>query len=268
MESHSISAGLDYLGVGPEHSWLKDLGRAQYRPVTDAEAMDALRLLSRTEMLDGQLHGRMQRFWPMGQQQLDAQYQAGRLHGLLQLYDEQGELVQSAQYRNGQQHGLTLAARELAQRAGAPVPGLGGAQGAFNGGVVGGLLDGDTVSYDEAGAQSARLHYQAGRLEGRAQFFLHGRLVRAVSYRAGLLEGEATDYDQEGTVVQTISHQANLPHGPTRRYWPDGQLMEEQFHQHGLPVAPPTRFDAKGRLLEAKQGTASLLARLEKLVRG
>jgi tryptophan synthase beta chain len=49
MESHSISAGLDYPGVGPEHSWLKDLGRVQYRPVTDAAAMDALRLLSRTE---------------------------------------------------------------------------------------------------------------------------------------------------------------------------------------------------------------------------
>jgi tryptophan synthase beta chain len=49
MESHSISAGLDYPGVGPEHSWLKDLGRATYRPITDAEAMDALRLLSRTE---------------------------------------------------------------------------------------------------------------------------------------------------------------------------------------------------------------------------
>ena len=49
VESHSISAGLDYPGVGPEHSWLKDLGRATYRPITDAEAMDALRLLSRTE---------------------------------------------------------------------------------------------------------------------------------------------------------------------------------------------------------------------------
>ena len=49
MESHSISAGLDYPGVGPEHSWLKDLGRAQYRGISDAEAMDALRLLSRTE---------------------------------------------------------------------------------------------------------------------------------------------------------------------------------------------------------------------------
>jgi tryptophan synthase beta chain len=49
VESHSISAGLDYPGVGPEHAWLKDSGRAEYRPVTDAAAMDAFRLLSRTE---------------------------------------------------------------------------------------------------------------------------------------------------------------------------------------------------------------------------
>lgn len=49
VESHSISAGMDYPGVGPEHSFLSDLGRAEYVPVTDAAAMDALRLLSRTE---------------------------------------------------------------------------------------------------------------------------------------------------------------------------------------------------------------------------
>lgn len=49
IESHSISAGLDYPGVGPEHSWLSAIGRAQYRPVTDAAAMEALRLLTRTE---------------------------------------------------------------------------------------------------------------------------------------------------------------------------------------------------------------------------
>jgi tryptophan synthase beta chain len=49
LESHSISAGLDYPGVGPEHSWLKDIGRAEYIPVTDSEAMEALRSLSRTE---------------------------------------------------------------------------------------------------------------------------------------------------------------------------------------------------------------------------
>jgi len=48
-ESYSISAGLDYPGVGPEHALLKDLGRATYEPVTDAEAMDAFALLCRTE---------------------------------------------------------------------------------------------------------------------------------------------------------------------------------------------------------------------------
>jgi tryptophan synthase beta chain len=49
IESHSISAGLDYPGVGPEHSWLKDIGRARYEPVTDAQAMEAFHLLCRTE---------------------------------------------------------------------------------------------------------------------------------------------------------------------------------------------------------------------------
>lgn len=49
VESHSISAGLDYPGVGPEHAWLASIGRAEYIPATDDEAMQALRLLSRTE---------------------------------------------------------------------------------------------------------------------------------------------------------------------------------------------------------------------------
>jgi tryptophan synthase beta chain len=49
LEAYSISAGLDYPGVGPEHAWLKDSGRAEYQSVTDDEAMQALRLLSRTE---------------------------------------------------------------------------------------------------------------------------------------------------------------------------------------------------------------------------
>ncbi|TQM83637.1 tryptophan synthase beta chain [Saccharothrix saharensis] len=48
-EAHSISAGLDYPGVGPEHAFLKDSGRAEYRPVTDAQAMEAFALLSREE---------------------------------------------------------------------------------------------------------------------------------------------------------------------------------------------------------------------------
>jgi tryptophan synthase beta chain len=49
MEAESISAGLDYPGVGPEHSHLSDAGRARYVPVTDAEVVDAFVLLSRTE---------------------------------------------------------------------------------------------------------------------------------------------------------------------------------------------------------------------------
>jgi len=48
-ETHSISAGLDYPGVGPEHAYLKDIGRAQYVGVTDVEAMEAFHLLARTE---------------------------------------------------------------------------------------------------------------------------------------------------------------------------------------------------------------------------
>jgi tryptophan synthase beta chain len=49
VESHSISAGLDYPGVGPEHAWLHFSGRAEYRPATDAQAMEAFQLLCRTE---------------------------------------------------------------------------------------------------------------------------------------------------------------------------------------------------------------------------
>ena len=49
IETHSISAGLDYPGVGPEHAWLKDSGRAKYVAVTDEEALDAFHRLTRTE---------------------------------------------------------------------------------------------------------------------------------------------------------------------------------------------------------------------------
>ncbi|MBM3138750.1 MAG: tryptophan synthase subunit beta [Chloroflexi bacterium] len=49
LEAHSISAGLDYPGVGPEHSWLKVSERAEYAAVTDAEALDGFQMLTRTE---------------------------------------------------------------------------------------------------------------------------------------------------------------------------------------------------------------------------
>ncbi len=49
IATHSISAGLDYPGVGPEHSWLKDIGRAQYVSITDKEALEGFYALTRME---------------------------------------------------------------------------------------------------------------------------------------------------------------------------------------------------------------------------
>jgi tryptophan synthase beta chain len=49
LEAESVSAGLDYPGVGPEHAYLATIGRARYIPVTDAEVLDAFALLARTE---------------------------------------------------------------------------------------------------------------------------------------------------------------------------------------------------------------------------
>ena len=49
IEGHSISAGLDYPGIGPEHAWLHDIGRVEYVSVTDAEALEAFRLACVTE---------------------------------------------------------------------------------------------------------------------------------------------------------------------------------------------------------------------------
>ena len=49
IETHSVSAGLDYPGVGPEHAWLKDIGRAEYEAADDEEALDAFKELTRVE---------------------------------------------------------------------------------------------------------------------------------------------------------------------------------------------------------------------------
>ena len=49
IAAHSMSAGLDYPGVGPEHSWLRDTGRVSYTSATDSEALDAFQALSRLE---------------------------------------------------------------------------------------------------------------------------------------------------------------------------------------------------------------------------
>lgn len=55
LEAHSISAGLDYPGVGPEHAWLKETGRAEYVSVTDAQALSGFSLLSRYEGIQAAL---------------------------------------------------------------------------------------------------------------------------------------------------------------------------------------------------------------------
>ena len=49
IETHSVSAGLDYPGVGPEHAWLKDIGRAEYEAADDKEALEAFKELTRVE---------------------------------------------------------------------------------------------------------------------------------------------------------------------------------------------------------------------------
>ena len=49
IETHSISAGLDYPGVGPEHAWLKDIGRAEYVNITDSEALSGFHALTKME---------------------------------------------------------------------------------------------------------------------------------------------------------------------------------------------------------------------------
>ena len=49
LEAHSVSAGLDYPGSGPEHAWLRDSGRARYEAVTDRQALDAFALCARLE---------------------------------------------------------------------------------------------------------------------------------------------------------------------------------------------------------------------------
>ena len=66
LEAHSISAGLDYPGTGPEHAWLRDSGRARYEAVTDADALDALRLTCRLEGIIPALESSHAIAWVLG----------------------------------------------------------------------------------------------------------------------------------------------------------------------------------------------------------
>ena len=72
LEAHSISAGLDYPGVGPEHAHLRDSGRVRYEAVTDAEALRAFRELARLEGIIPALEPAHAIAWLLGQQPRDA----------------------------------------------------------------------------------------------------------------------------------------------------------------------------------------------------
>jgi tryptophan synthase beta chain len=67
LEAHSISAGLDYPGAGPEHAWLRDTGRARYRGVTDAQALDAFARLARLEGIIPALESSHAIAWVLGE---------------------------------------------------------------------------------------------------------------------------------------------------------------------------------------------------------
>jgi tryptophan synthase beta chain len=66
LEAHSISAGLDYPGVGPEHAWLRDSGRARYDAVTDADALHAFRRVAELEGIIPALESSHAIAWVLG----------------------------------------------------------------------------------------------------------------------------------------------------------------------------------------------------------
>jgi antitoxin component YwqK of YwqJK toxin-antitoxin module len=212
------------------------------------------RLTGRTWLRQGQLHGRMDRFWPNGKTQLSANYDAGQLDGLLYQFDEQGQPLQVAAYVQGRQHGLSrvfVQGRCVSEQN-----------------YVDGVAHGPAVAFQNDGQPSAKMHFVKGQMEGPSRFFHEGRLVRQAVYQAGLLEGEASDFDRDGGLIQVATYRANVLEGPLRRYWPGGALMEEIVYSQGVPVGPPRRLDIKGRQLDNDQAQPGLLARLEKLVRG
>lgn len=212
------------------------------------------RLMGRQWLREGVLHGRMERFWPNGKPQLNANYDNGQLDGLLYLFDEHGEPLQVAAYMQGRQHGPTrmfVHRRCVSEQT-----------------FVNGVAHGPAVTNDAAGQPSAKMNFVQGQVDGPITFFHEGKVVRQAVYQAGLLEGEASDFDRDGGLVQVASYRANVLEGPLRRYWPDGALMEEVVYAQGVPVGLPLRLDAKGRQIDNEEAQLGLLARLEKMVRG
>lgn len=211
-------------------------------------------LTSRTEVQDGIPHGQLTAYAPTGKPSMQAHYQRGVLNGISRGFDDQGNLVQEATWLAGQQSGPTrlfAGGRLLSEQMFAK-----------------GVPHGETVFYSEAGVATCKLHFRAGQIEGEALFFNEGELVRRAQYRKNLLEGEAIDYDRDGSKVQSATYKANLLDGWLRRYWPNGQVMEETQYRLGKPQGRPRKFTAKGAAASDEAGQASVMQRLEKLVRG
>jgi antitoxin component YwqK of YwqJK toxin-antitoxin module len=223
-------------------------------PVTIEERGADGSLLLRSSMAGGLLHGPLEQFGIGGRPTMTAHFDTGRLHGAMAIYGEDGVLVQRSSYRRGLPHGLieTFAhGRRVAAQT-----------------MSDGVASGPSLSFDESGQMTARLHLLAGQLDGEAQFFHEGRMVRSAHYRAGLLEGQSADFDADGQVVQRCTYRANLLHGAVRRYWPDGLVMEEVFYHDGVTLGPPARFDQQGKRIGAPEAPPALIERLKRMVRG
>ena len=130
------------------------------------------------------------------------------------------------------------------------------------------MAAGACKTYDAAGLVSTLLNYSDGDIDGPATFYFEGRLIRESIYKKGQLHGVSSDFDRDGKCVQTACYQNNLLDGPLVRYWPNGKIMEELIYKGGVPQGLPQRFDLKGKEVEPEQGTASILRRLETMVRG
>ena len=215
---------------------------------------EAGHLTARTDVRQGAPHGTMTAFAADDKVAAVAPYEAGALHGVLKIFDEAGRPVQEATYWHGVQQGLTrvfVQGHLLTEQH-----------------YWAGRLHGESTAYAESGDVTVKQFYKNGVLEGESLFLNEAALVRRAQYRKGLLEGESLDYDRDGALVQRAIYKNNLLEGPLTRYWPDGQTLEVVQYQAGKPVGRPRRFDNKGAEVREAGASATLMQRLEKLVKG
>lgn len=226
----------------------------QAAPLLVEEHGDDGQLRLRCWMQAGALHGPLEQFGDNGRTLMKTTFEAGKMHGQMAVYTEEGLLIQQSEYQHGIAHGTMktyVNGRCVSVQQ-----------------MVDGEPAGPSLSYDEAGMLTARLNLFRGDIQGPAEFFHEGTLVRKSNYKAGLLDGESVDFDQQGSIVQICNYRANLLHGPVRRFWPNGEMMEEVVYREGIPDGPPLRYNPKGERTDNAKATPDILERLQKLVRG